>query len=197
MPRVLYAPIGVAVPGAVYIGGPSRWGSPFVLGRDGDRNQVATKYCCWLLCSPQLVEAATRELKGRDLVCGPDHCHGEILLDVANRRPSNPYLDEHGTYVADLLHRVGYACPDCGTRHPAGGGAGAMCSKCFIEEEPLWMGQKAAVINQPFPSLDEALARFGDVLNSRSSRPAICEKRETGQYWVCHQKPAQSMGQAV
>ena len=67
-----------------------------------------------------------------------------------------------------------------------------MCTKCF--DEGLQCAEaKVAVINQPFPSLDEALAHFGDVLNSRTSRPAICEKRETGQYWVCHQKPGQSV----
>lgn len=85
MPRVLYSPIGSEVPGAVFIGGPSRWGGPFLLGRDGNRGDVAAKYRHWLLSQPELVKAAVCELKGRDLVCGPDHWHGEVLLEVANQ----------------------------------------------------------------------------------------------------------------
>lgn len=33
---------------AVYIGRGSKWGNPFVIGRDGDRAEVITKYERWL-----------------------------------------------------------------------------------------------------------------------------------------------------
>lgn len=72
--------------GAVYIGRPSKWGNPFVIGKDGDRTEVIAKYRQWLLARPELVEAARRELAGRDLVCfcAPKACHGDVLLEVAN-----------------------------------------------------------------------------------------------------------------
>ena len=34
--------------GARYIGRPSRWGNPFKLGRDGNRDEVMAKYAAWL-----------------------------------------------------------------------------------------------------------------------------------------------------
>ena len=36
-PCVLNEPHGLLPSGAVHIVGPSRWGNPFVIGRDGDR----------------------------------------------------------------------------------------------------------------------------------------------------------------
>jgi hypothetical protein len=34
----------------VYIGRPSKWGNPFVVGRDGNRLEVIKKYRLWLTC---------------------------------------------------------------------------------------------------------------------------------------------------
>lgn len=77
----------VGIPaGSVYIGRPSKWGNPFVVGPDGTRDEVVEKYRAWLLIQPELLEAARRELRGRDLVCfcAPSACHGDVLLSVAN-----------------------------------------------------------------------------------------------------------------
>lgn len=70
----------------VYIGRPTKWGNPFVIGKDGDRQQVVEKYKEWILQQPQLVEAAKKELCGKNLVCfcSPQACHGDILLEIAN-----------------------------------------------------------------------------------------------------------------
>ena len=70
----------------VYIGRPSVWGNPFVIGRDGDRAEVIAKYRAWLLARPHLVERAKRELKGKVLGCwcSPQACHGDVLAEVAN-----------------------------------------------------------------------------------------------------------------
>lgn len=70
----------------VYIGRPSKFGNPFVLGRDGDRATVIARYEAWLRSQPALVEAAKRELRGKNLVCwcAPLACHGDVLLRVAN-----------------------------------------------------------------------------------------------------------------
>lgn len=71
---------------AVYIGRPSKWGNPFVIGRDGDRATVIEKYRRWIVLQPKLYLAAKRELAGRDLVCfcAPEACHGDVLLEIAN-----------------------------------------------------------------------------------------------------------------
>lgn len=52
----------------VYIGRPSKWGNPFVIGRDGSREDVIAKYRAWIVAQPDLM-GALEELRGRDLVC--------------------------------------------------------------------------------------------------------------------------------
>lgn len=70
---------------AVYIGRGSKWGNPFVIGRDGDRAAVITKYEHWLRSQHHLLRALD-ELHGRDLVCfcAPLPCHGDLLSRLAN-----------------------------------------------------------------------------------------------------------------
>ena len=69
----------------VYIGRPSKWGNPFVLGRDGTREQVIGRYEAWLLGREELV-AALGELRGKVLGCwcAPRACHGDVLVRLAN-----------------------------------------------------------------------------------------------------------------
>lgn len=70
----------------IYIGRPSKWGNPFVLGRDGDRSQVIAKYAAWLTTQPALLNALP-ELKGKTLgcYCAPLACHGDVLAELANK----------------------------------------------------------------------------------------------------------------
>jgi hypothetical protein len=80
---------GVVPPGAVYIGratprvglARSKWANPFVIGRDGTRDEVIVKYRVWLLQQPELM-AVLPELRGLDLVCwcAPLPCHADVLL---------------------------------------------------------------------------------------------------------------------
>jgi len=86
MPKVLNKYKDGVPTGAVYIGRPSKWGNPFVIGKDGTREEVIAKYRTWLLAQPAKVEAVKRELAGKDLVCfcAPKGCHGDVLLEVAN-----------------------------------------------------------------------------------------------------------------
>jgi hypothetical protein len=77
----------------VYIGRPSMWGNPFVIGRDGDRRAVIAKYENWLLGRlalpgkrpPSLAEIR-RELQGKKLACwcAPESCHGDVLARLAD-----------------------------------------------------------------------------------------------------------------
>jgi hypothetical protein len=68
---------------AVYIGRGSKWGNPFIIGKDGDRDEVVEKYRHYLWTNKQLL-AQIRELLNKDLVChcAPQRCHGDVLLDA-------------------------------------------------------------------------------------------------------------------
>jgi hypothetical protein len=67
----------------VYIGRPSKWGNPFVIGEHGDRAEVIRKYREHLLRSPELV-ASLHELRGKVLGCWckPKACHGDVLVEL-------------------------------------------------------------------------------------------------------------------
>ena len=69
----------------VYIGRPSKWGNPFAIGKDGDRDTVIEKYRSWLLRQPLLMKALD-ELEGKVLGCwcAPQACHGDVLSELAN-----------------------------------------------------------------------------------------------------------------
>lgn len=71
----------------VYIGRPSKWGNPFVIGRDGTRAQVIEKYRAFVLSSAPML-AALPELHGKILGCwcAPQSCHGDVLAELANEK---------------------------------------------------------------------------------------------------------------
>jgi hypothetical protein len=69
----------------VYIGRPSKWGNPFVIGKDGTREQVISQYRTWVIAQPVLMDSLS-EIKGKTLGCwcSPHPCHGDILAELAN-----------------------------------------------------------------------------------------------------------------
>lgn len=69
----------------IYVGRPSKWGNPFEIGDDGDRETVINKYRDWILTQPHLL-VALPELKGKVLGCwcAPESCHAEVLVEMAN-----------------------------------------------------------------------------------------------------------------
>jgi hypothetical protein len=69
----------------VYIGRPSKWGNPFVVGKHGTREQVIERYERWLLGNDALM-AALPELRGKVLGCwcAPRACHGDVLVRLAS-----------------------------------------------------------------------------------------------------------------
>jgi len=71
---------------SVYIGRPSKWGNPFIIGKDGTRDDVVDKYHEWIMQRPELIALAKKELKGKDLICycSPNRCHGDVLIEIAN-----------------------------------------------------------------------------------------------------------------
>lgn len=86
VPRVLNKYRDPIPPDAVYIGRPSKWGNPFVIGKHGNRVTVIALFEQYLHARPHLIAEAKAELRGRDLVCfcAPQACHGDVLLRVAN-----------------------------------------------------------------------------------------------------------------
>jgi len=89
MPRVLNKRTDTIPPDAVYVGRPSKWGNPYIIGRDGTRKEVVEKYKLHL---DNLIDAGFiltfDELRDKDLVCwcSPLPCHADILLEMANRK---------------------------------------------------------------------------------------------------------------
>jgi hypothetical protein len=90
--------------GAVYVGRPSRWGNPFVVGDlkkfVNDDNPLDIRYIFthtteqavknfrWLVTQPSRAEMIRAELAGRDLACWcplDQPCHADVLLEVANQ----------------------------------------------------------------------------------------------------------------
>jgi hypothetical protein len=71
----------------VYIGRPSIWGNPFVIGKDGSREDVVRKYKAWILSKPELMKQLS-SLKGKTLGCwcAPAACHGDVLAELANKK---------------------------------------------------------------------------------------------------------------
>ena len=86
-------------PDTVKIDRATKWGNPFVIGKDGTRAECIEKYRRFVvakakttrpdvLASRTLVSAHVGDLKGKNLACwcpldGP--CHGDVLLELANR----------------------------------------------------------------------------------------------------------------
>lgn len=69
----------------VYIGRPSIWGNPFVIGKDGTREQVIEKYESFIRANTNLM-SQLHTLRGKTLGCWckPLACHGDILAKLSN-----------------------------------------------------------------------------------------------------------------
>ncbi|MCH7650679.1 MAG: DUF4326 domain-containing protein [Nitrospinae bacterium] len=66
----------------------SKWGNPFMIGGDGDRDGVIEKYRSYINhpINALLKSEIIHELKGQVLGCWckPLDCHGDILAAIAN-----------------------------------------------------------------------------------------------------------------
>lgn len=86
MPKVLNKRHDLIPPSAVYVGRPTTFGNPYIIGKDGTREEVVAKYrelwLGWNGMWPWLMQ----ELRGKDLVCwcAPLPCHADVLLEIAN-----------------------------------------------------------------------------------------------------------------
>lgn len=68
----------------VYIGRPSKWGNPFIIGKDGNRYEVIEKFIKYLVSSELFNELD--ELKNKHLLCwcDPKPCHGHVLVNLSD-----------------------------------------------------------------------------------------------------------------
>ena len=93
--------------GAVYVGRSTKWGNPFVPGKDNpflpgrkveDKRHAFTLYRSMAPLAPGLVNAARAELAGKDLACwcpvpmyaADGECHADVLLEIANGPDTAP-----------------------------------------------------------------------------------------------------------
>lgn len=68
----------------VYIGRPSKWGNPFTIGKDGDRDEVIKKYKKWIIKQKELVEEIPKlKVKVLGCWCYPNACHGDVLVELS------------------------------------------------------------------------------------------------------------------
>jgi hypothetical protein len=91
----------------VYVGRPTKWGNPFIVGKPGgaftamvkDQRHAWQLYRSVAIDNEKLVEAARAELAGKHLACfcplptelyQPDCCHAAVLLELANSPPPIP-----------------------------------------------------------------------------------------------------------
>ena len=75
-------------PDVVRIDRKTRWGNPYVLGRDGTRADVIEKYRAWLWGEIRAGRVALEDLaaladKRLACHCAPERCHGDVLAEAA------------------------------------------------------------------------------------------------------------------
>lgn len=63
----------------------SMFGNPFIIDRDGDRDQVCDKYQLWFdekIMTDAVFKARVHALKGKILGCWckPERCHGDTIV---------------------------------------------------------------------------------------------------------------------
>ena len=70
----------------VYVGRPTKWGNPFVIGIDGSRPTVIRKYRAW--ASARFTAEDLEPLRGKTLGCwcAPRDCHAEVLIELLAHR---------------------------------------------------------------------------------------------------------------
>ena len=71
----------------VYIGRPSKWGNPYIIGVDGERDQVLLLYEAYVRSTPELMDSL-HELEGKVLGCWchPKPCHGDVLIRLMEEK---------------------------------------------------------------------------------------------------------------
>ena len=93
----------------VYIGRGSKWGNPFVVGRNGTREEVIEKYRVHLHASRDLMDSLY-ELIGKRLgcYCAPQACHGDLLASMADQLENDLFGDKLDPGFLSEMVQKGY-----------------------------------------------------------------------------------------
>jgi len=72
----------------VYIGRGSKFGNPYIIGKDGTREEVIEKYRDWFnkkIKKPRFRKEVLK-LRGKKLgcYCAPKACHGDVIIEWLN-----------------------------------------------------------------------------------------------------------------
>lgn len=70
----------------VFIGRPSKWGNPYIIGVDGNREECIRRYESFLTGNKLLMQSLP-ELAGKTLgcFCKPKACHGDVLVQFVKK----------------------------------------------------------------------------------------------------------------
>lgn len=74
---------------AKYVGRNTQWGNPYIIGVDGDRDEVCDLFLEYAINKNSTNPNWLKPLRGSDLVCHckPKRCHADTLLILANDVP--------------------------------------------------------------------------------------------------------------
>lgn len=67
---------------AEYIGRPGPYGNPFIIGKDGNREEVIAKFAEYATAKLFNDSEWLEPLRGKDLACycAPLACHGDVII---------------------------------------------------------------------------------------------------------------------
>ena len=82
--KVIRVVNNVAPAGSVAIGRGSVWGNPFIIGADGDRDTVISKFYHYAKWRLERETKWLEPLQGKDLACycSPNPCHGNAIINL-------------------------------------------------------------------------------------------------------------------
>jgi len=94
---------------AIFVGRPSKWGNPYIIGQHVSTNaEAVAAYAKWLMANPTLMNDL-HELSGKPLMCWcslSEPCHGDVLLSLASLPSHKPPDANAGHAVGDYTHEV-------------------------------------------------------------------------------------------
>lgn len=98
--------------GAIYVGRPTKWGNPFIVGRPNpygtitaDNRHAAAIYAGFAPENERLIAAARAELAGKDLACWCRLCDLHLDGKVAEQPSGCPYCEPcHADVLLELAN---------------------------------------------------------------------------------------------
>jgi hypothetical protein len=113
----------------IYIGRPSRWGNPFLIGRDGTREEVIEKYREYIQSMEHNLHEELARLKGKKLGCWchPEPCHGDVLVKIIENFKRCPLCKQNYLDTNPNHHHCRCGGLYCSPRH---GGCGCCEGFC-------------------------------------------------------------------